>query len=47
MRRAAEADGGVVATPGLSVWPGPLSLARPKSFRLILAGIPWAAQATI
>jgi hypothetical protein len=36
-----------VATPGLSVWPGPLSLAGTRSFEFILAGVPWAARATI
>jgi hypothetical protein len=38
---------GAMADPGLSVWPGPLSLAGPRSFGLILAGVPWAARAAI
>jgi hypothetical protein len=38
---------GVMADPDLSVWPGPLSLARPRSFGLILAGVLWAARAAI
>jgi hypothetical protein len=45
--RATKADGGVMATSGLSVWLGPLSLARPRSFGLILAGVSWVARATI
>ena len=45
-RAAAEADGVVAATPGLSVWPDPLSLAGPRSFGLILS-VPWAVRAAI
>jgi hypothetical protein len=36
-----------VATPDLSVWPGPLSLAGPRLFELIRAGVQWAARAAI
>jgi hypothetical protein len=35
---------GVMADPGLSVWLGPRGLAGPRSFGLILAGVPWAAR---
>ena len=36
---------GVVADLGLSVWPSPLSLARPRSFGLIQAGVMRATRA--
>jgi hypothetical protein len=36
---------GVMVDLGLSVWPGLCGLARPRSFGLILAGVPWAARA--
>jgi hypothetical protein len=42
---SAKADGGVVATFGLSVWLDSLSLARPQSFGLILVGVPWGTRA--
>jgi hypothetical protein len=45
--RATEADGGVVVTPGLNVWPGPLRLVGPRSFGLILASVSWAARVAI
>jgi hypothetical protein len=36
--------GGVVANPGLSIWPSPLGLARPRSYGLSLADVSWATR---
>jgi hypothetical protein len=42
--RAVKAKGGVMADPSLGVRPVLLGLARPRSFRPLLADMSWAAQ---
>jgi hypothetical protein len=42
-RHATKAEGGVMADPGLGVWPSSLGLARPWSFGPSLANTLWAA----
>jgi hypothetical protein len=36
-------EGGVMANPGLSVWPGSPGLARPWLFEPLLTDVLWAA----
>jgi hypothetical protein len=44
--RAAKAEGGITADPGLGVRPILLGLARPRSFGPSLTDVSWAAWPT-
>jgi hypothetical protein len=44
VRRAAKAEGGVVADPGLGVRPVLLGLVGPRSFGPLLADVSWATR---